>query len=70
MVQASSEDTTTLRQWGVYSKCVLKLPRLISVAAGTYIFAERTISLACHVKAWIRAGINDEIFDNLGILTC
>ena len=68
MVRASFEETTPLRNWEVCAKYVLKLLRLIIVAAGTSAFAERTFSLVCHIKTWLRAGMDDATFDNLGIL--
>ena len=68
MVQDSFEETTPLRHWEAHAKNVLKLLRLIIVAAGTSAFAERTFSLARHVKTWLRAGMDDETFDNLGVL--
>ena len=68
MVRESFDKTTPLRNWEVHAKYVLKLLRLIIVAAGTSAFAERTFSLARHVKTWLRAGMDDSTFDNLGIL--
>ena len=42
--------------------------RLVLVAAGTSSFAERTFSLSRHIKTWLRAGMDDTTFDNLGLL--
>ena len=42
--------------------------RLILVAAGTSAYAERTFSLSRHIKTWLRAGMDDKTFDDLGLL--
>ena len=68
MVQDSFEETTPLRHWEVHAKYVLKLLRLIIVAAGTSAFAERTFSPVRHVRTCLRAGIDDETFGNLDTL--
>ena len=46
----------------------MKLLCLISVAAGTSSFAERTFSLARRLMTWTRAHMDEDKFDNIGIL--
>ena len=50
------------------ARYVLTLVRLILVAAGTSAYAERTFSLSCRIKTWLRAGMDDKTFENLGLL--
>ncbi len=57
-----------LRYWEINAKYVLILLRLILVAAGTSAFAERTFSLSRRIKTWLRAGMDDTTFDDLGLL--
>ena len=42
--------------------------RLIIVAAGTSAYAERTCSLSRRIKTWLRAGMYDKTFDDLGLI--
>ena len=68
LVRESIKKETPLRHWEVNAKYVLALVRLILVAAGTSAYAERTFSLSRRIKTWLRAGMDDKTFDNLGLL--
>ena len=46
---------------------MLTLLRLIIVAGGTPAFAERAFSLSRCIKTWLRAGMNNSTFDDLGL---
>ncbi len=46
----------------------MKVLCLISVAVGTSSFAERTFSLARRLMTWTCANMDEEKFDNIGIL--
>ena len=68
MVRKSIKENTPLRIWEMNAKYVLTLLRLILVAAGTSAYAERTFSLSRHIKTWLRSGMDDKTFDDLGLL--
>ena len=68
MVTTSFKNHTPLDHWKVNAPFVLILLRLISVAAGTSAFAERTFSLSRRIKTWLRAHMDDSTFANLGLL--
>ena len=51
------------------TKYVLTLLRLTRDAVGTLAYAERTFSLSRHIKTWLRSGMDDKTFDDLGLLT-
>ena len=68
MVRKSIKENTSLRIWEMSAKYVLTLLRLILVTAGTSAYAERTFSLSRHIKTWLRSGMDDKIFDDLGLL--
>ena len=63
---ASGEKTE--QEWWNEVPTLMKLLCLISVAAGTSSFAERTFSLARRLMTWTRAHMDEEKFDNIGIL--
>ena len=68
MVNASVKTTTPLNHWKIHAKYVLTLLRLILVAAGTLVFAERSFSLARIIKTWLRSHMDDSTFAHLGLL--
>ena len=68
MVTTSFKNHTPLDHWKVNAPFVLIVVRLIIVAAGTSAFAERTLSLSCRIKTWLRAHMDDSTFANLGLL--
>ena len=68
LVKESVKEHIPLRSWVINAKYVLIMLRLVLVAAGTSSFAERTFSLSRHIKTWLRAGMDDTTFDNLGLL--
>ena len=67
-VRESTKVQIALRHWENNANYVLTLFRLILVAADTSAFAERTFSLSRRIKTWLRAGMDDTIFDKLGLL--
>jgi hypothetical protein len=42
--------------------------QIVLVASGTSAFAERTFSMAWHLKTWLHTSMKDERFCNLSIL--
>ena len=50
------------------AKYVLTLLQLILVAAGISAYAERTFSLSCRIKTWLRSSMDDKTFDDIGLL--
>ena len=57
-----------LRFWKHEAPNVLKLIQIIIATAGTSAYAERTFSLARRLKTWLRLGMDDSMFDDLGLL--
>ena len=68
LVKESVKEHIPLRSWVINAKYVLIMLRLVLVATGTSSFAERTFSLSRRLKTWLRAGMDDTTFDNLGLL--
>ena len=46
----------------------MKLTKIILATAGISEFAERTFSLSRQLKTWLKLGMNDDMFDALGLI--
>ena len=68
MVEESITSNMPLRFWKHEAPNVLNLIQIIMATAGTSAYAERTFSLARRLKTWLRLGMDDSMFDALGLM--